>query len=119
MNRANPMHPRPRIPVLRGRLVNAKCCPLDEAAVELCEPEEELEACRTGRWRGAPTPWAVLNLKRMSMRNELLNRITIEPGKCGGCPCIRGMRIRVQDILDMLAAGTAEDEILRAYLYLG
>lgn len=52
------------------------------------------------------------------MRSDLLRRITIEPGKCGGRPCIRGMRIRVQDVLDMLAAGTREDEILRDYPYL-
>ena len=52
------------------------------------------------------------------MKTELLQRITIEPGQCGGRPCIRGMRIRVQDILDMLAAGTSEEEILRDYPYL-
>jgi uncharacterized protein (DUF433 family) len=53
-----------------------------------------------------------------SMKTELLQRITIEPGKCGGRPCIRGMRIRVQDILDMLAAGTSQEEILHDYPYL-
>jgi uncharacterized protein (DUF433 family) len=52
------------------------------------------------------------------MKTDLLRRITIEPGKCGGRPCIRGMRIRVQDILDMLAAGTSGEEILRDYPYL-
>ena len=52
------------------------------------------------------------------MKTDPLQRITIEPGKCGGRPCIRGMRIRVQDILDMLAAGTSEDEILRDSPYL-
>ncbi len=52
------------------------------------------------------------------MRTDVLQRITIEPGKCGGRPCIRGMRIRVQDILDMLAAGTSEEEILCDYPYL-
>lgn len=56
--------------------------------------------------------------KGTNMKTELLQRITIEPGKCGGRPCIRGMRIRVQDILDMLAAGTSEEEILRDYPYL-
>lgn len=39
-------------------------------------------------------------------------RITIEPGKRGGRPCIRGMRITVYDILDWLASGMSEDEIL-------
>ena len=35
--------------------------------------------------------------------NNLLTRITQTSGQCGGCPCIRGMRIRVSDILEMLA----------------
>ena len=39
-------------------------------------------------------------------------RITIEPGKRGGRPCIRGMRIRVKDVLDMLAEGATPEEIL-------
>jgi len=51
-----------------------------------------------------------------SMKTTLLQRITI--GKCGGRPCIRGLRIRVQDILDMLAAGISEEEILHDYPYL-
>ena len=40
------------------------------------------------------------------------DRITVNPRQCGGRPCIRGMRIRVKDVLDMLAAGAAEAEIL-------
>ena len=47
-----------------------------------------------------------------------LDRITVNPNQCGGRPCIRGMRIRVKDILDMLAAGVAEEEILKDYPYL-
>jgi len=43
--------------------------------------------------------------------NEL-GRITINPNQCGGRPCIRGMRIRVKDVLDMLASGATEAEIL-------
>ena len=43
---------------------------------------------------------------------ELLKRITIEPGKMGGEPCIRGLRVRVQDVLEMLAGGTSSEEIL-------
>jgi len=46
------------------------------------------------------------------MNASLLNRITIEPGKCGGKPCIRGMRIRVSDILEMLGEGIGMEEIL-------
>jgi uncharacterized protein (DUF433 family) len=43
---------------------------------------------------------------------NLLDRITVEPGKCGGRPCIRGLRIRVKDILEMLAGGAPPEEIL-------
>ena len=39
-------------------------------------------------------------------------RITIEPGKRGGKPCIRGLRITVYDVLDYLAAGMSYDEVL-------
>ena len=52
------------------------------------------------------------------MNAELLKRITIEPGKCGGRPCIRGMRMRVIDILDLLSAGASYEEILRDYSFL-
>jgi uncharacterized protein (DUF433 family) len=44
--------------------------------------------------------------------NDLLKRITINPEQCGGRPCIRGMRIRVIDILDLYAAGLSEAQIL-------
>ena len=46
------------------------------------------------------------------MKPDRLSRITIEEGKCGGRPCIRGMRIRVKDVLDLLAAGVEKVEIL-------
>jgi uncharacterized protein (DUF433 family) len=42
----------------------------------------------------------------------LLGRITSNPDVCGGRPCVRGMRIRVSDILEMLAAGVTEAQIL-------
>ena len=45
----------------------------------------------------------------------LLARITSEPGKCGGKPCIRGMRIRVIDILEMLAHNVPAAEILKDF----
>ena len=41
-----------------------------------------------------------------------LQRITFNPNQCGGRPCIRGMRIRVKDVLGMLAAGESELTIL-------
>ena len=43
---------------------------------------------------------------------KLIDRITFNPLQCGGRPCIRGMRIRVSDILEMLAAGVTEAQIL-------
>jgi uncharacterized protein (DUF433 family) len=51
-------------------------------------------------------------------RGEFRARITVNPGICGGRPTIRGMRIRVSDILDMLAAGASRREILADYPYL-
>ena len=47
-----------------------------------------------------------------------LDRITINPEQCGGRPCIRGMRIRVMDILDLLASGATHEEIIEDYPYL-
>jgi uncharacterized protein (DUF433 family) len=44
--------------------------------------------------------------------------ITIEPGKCGGKPCIRGMRITVYDVLSYLASGMTPEEILADFPYL-
>lgn len=44
--------------------------------------------------------------------------ITIEPGKRGGKPCIRGMRITVYDVLDYLASGMTHDQILKDFPYL-
>lgn len=44
--------------------------------------------------------------------SQLLDRITVNPQQCGGRPCIRGMRIRVIDILDLYAAGLSSQEIL-------
>ncbi|MGJ8656032.1 MAG: DUF433 domain-containing protein [Akkermansiaceae bacterium] len=45
-------------------------------------------------------------------------RITFNSKQCGGRPCIRGMRIRVQDVLSMLASGMTQEEILEDYDYL-
>lgn len=44
--------------------------------------------------------------------SNLLERITVNPQQCGGRPCIRGMRIRVSDVLDLFAAGLTAEEIL-------
>ena len=49
------------------------------------------------------------------MNLERLDRITVEQGKCGGRPCIRGQRIRVTDVLELLGAGASFEEILADY----
>lgn len=46
------------------------------------------------------------------MDTSLLQRITTNPAQCGGRPCIRGMRIRVADVLDLLANGITPEEIV-------
>lgn len=52
------------------------------------------------------------------MSTNLLDRITLEEGKCGGRPCLRGYRLRVKDVLDLLAAGSTEKDILAEYDFL-
>ncbi len=49
------------------------------------------------------------------MMANLTDRITVNPKQCGGRPCIRGMRIRVIDVLDLMAAGMSREEILSDY----
>lgn len=48
----------------------------------------------------------------MGQTVELMDRITVNPDQCGGRPCIRGMRIRVSDVLDLLALGHTSDEVV-------
>ncbi|MGE0822352.1 MAG: DUF433 domain-containing protein [Candidatus Binatia bacterium] len=43
---------------------------------------------------------------------KLAERITVDPEQCGGRPCIRGMRIRVIDVLDLLASGLTPEQVL-------
>lgn len=52
------------------------------------------------------------------MKPKEMDRITFNPGQCGGRPCIRGMRIRVKDVLDLLAAGINGAEILEDFPYI-
>lgn len=49
---------------------------------------------------------------------EVMERITVNPDQCGGRPCIRGMRIRVVDVLQLLAAGETPEQILTDFPYL-
>ncbi len=44
--------------------------------------------------------------------SNTIERITVNPEQCGGRPCIRGMRIRVIDVLDLFAAGLSAEQIL-------
>ena len=46
---------------------------------------------------------------------EIAERITVDPGLCGGRPCVRGMRIRVSDVLDLLANGLTPGQILQEF----
>lgn len=43
---------------------------------------------------------------------QIADRITVDPQQCGGRPCVRGMRIRVTDVLDLLAAGLTPQEVV-------
>ncbi|MGH8589980.1 MAG: DUF433 domain-containing protein [Gammaproteobacteria bacterium] len=43
---------------------------------------------------------------------QLAERVTVDPEQCGGKPCIRGMRIRITDVLDLLAAGLTQAQVL-------
>jgi uncharacterized protein (DUF433 family) len=54
----------------------------------------------------------------MTATSSEFDRITVEPGKCGGQPCIRGMRITVRRALELLATYRDRDEILREYPFL-
>jgi uncharacterized protein (DUF433 family) len=52
------------------------------------------------------------------MSHDLRDRITFDPNQCGGRPCIRHYRLRVTDVLDMLASGATTEEILADYGFL-
>jgi len=54
-------------------------------------------------------------LDDVNLLSIMTQRITVDPGRCGGRPCIRNTRIRVRDILDLLGSGADEEEILRDY----
>ena len=64
--------------------------------------------CRSDQIDLAGSPAVVLPM-------DWRSRITFEPGKRGGKPCIRGLRITVTDVLEYLASGMSEDEILRDF----
>ncbi len=49
---------------------------------------------------------------------DLISRITVNPEQCGGRPCVRGMRVRVSDVLDLLAAGLSQEQVFEELPYL-
>ena len=57
-------------------------------------------------------------IRTVPSMSTLLSRITVEAGKCGGRPCIRGYRLRVKDVLELLAHGASWEEILTDYPFL-
>lgn len=54
----------------------------------------------------------VVSCYTLRIMEQLAERITVDPEQCGGRPCIRGMRIRVSDVLDLFAAGLTAEQIL-------
>ena len=58
-----------------------------------------------------------MNAPTTSADFEVFDRITVNPGRCGGKPCVRGTRMRVTDILGMLAGGATLEEILVDFPY--
>jgi uncharacterized protein (DUF433 family) len=66
----------------------------------------------TGKGAVAPA------MRKDAVHTPYQDILTIEPGKRGGKPCIRGMRITVYDVLSYLAAGMTHDEILADFPYL-
>jgi uncharacterized protein (DUF433 family) len=68
-------------------------------------------------FRGPVGEWGIM-CSMATADNADLSRIAVVPGQRSGQPCIRGLRVTVWDVLDMLATGMTEDEILRDYPYL-
>jgi uncharacterized protein (DUF433 family) len=71
----------------------------------------------TGNIGNAGNEWGIM-CSMATADNADLSRIAVVPGQRSGQPCIRGLRVTVWDVLDMLATGMTEDEILRDYPYL-
>ena len=74
---------------------------------------EQVEAAGLERAIGSYSVNIQWNVSRREM--TYLDRITFNPEQCGGRPCIRGMHIRVKDVLNLLAGGVSEKEILEDY----
>src|SRR3989475_7324428 len=72
----------------------------------------------SGPGRSSGSPAGLSLCEGFLMNEQWRSRITIEPGKRGGRPCIRGMRITVYDVLSYLAAGMTVAEVLHDFPYL-
>lgn len=70
------------------------------------------------RWYARYLVFQIKRSHKEIIKMSELNRIPIDTQICGGRPCIRHMRIRVKDILDLLASGASTEEILEDYPYL-
>jgi prevent-host-death family protein len=81
------------------------------------EPVVRLTAIR-GRRRFSSDAGAVRGVAETASEMRGLDRITIDPEVCGGKPCIRGMRIRVSDVVGLLASGMSRKQVLAEYPYL-
>jgi len=94
--------------------------------IDLLETECRFSVAKTGSRGGASsvdqarTPVGAVDCcwGYRSLAAGHLNRVTFDPHQCGGRPCLRGMRIRVSDVLDLLSSGASFDEILQDYPYL-
>jgi len=58
------------------------------------------------------TEWPVYPVTEEATVAALAERITVNPDQCGGRPCVRGLRIRVTDVLDLLASGLSPEQVL-------
>ena len=106
----------------QGLLHDPAACDDDSAA---CEDRPEPAAKGRGHSRlqddQLATPQAQEILSPRTMKSSMIismdyrDRITLEPGKRSGQPCIRGMRITVKDILEYLAGGMSREEVLRDF----
>jgi uncharacterized protein (DUF433 family) len=96
-----------------------------------CNSEERKNPCESvGRWRRTTGILGASLISPVNRRRKCLifvhghatlscmnweQRITIDPGKRGGKPCIRGLRITVYDVLEYLASGMSEEDILKDF----
>lgn len=79
---------------------------------EVFNKEDRLELLRAARGMWKDREVFTERIGDGEVMAGLMNRITVDPEQCEGRPCIRGMRIRVSDVLDLLADGLSTEEII-------